>query len=102
MMLPASEMLVPINNAKSFRLQERNEVGVEVKEMEGKKVGCRGRSKRKRRRRGEGQQGERERRRKGEDRRGVSMKECEEKIKDQNKEKNLVFLNKAVQHVQAI
>jgi len=54
MMLPASEMLVPIYNAKYFRLQEKDEVGVRVKKMEGKKVGCRSRSKRKRRRRREG------------------------------------------------
>jgi hypothetical protein len=50
MMLPASEVFVLIYNAKSARLQEKDEVGVGVKEMEGEKVGCRIRRKRKRRR----------------------------------------------------
>jgi len=35
-MLPASEMLVPIYNSKSARLQEKDEVGLGEKEMEKK------------------------------------------------------------------
>ena len=43
-----------IYNATSARLQERDKAGVGVKEMEGKKVGCRSRRKRRRGRRREG------------------------------------------------
>jgi hypothetical protein len=90
MMPPASEMLAPIYNAKSARLQENDEVGVRVKEMEGKKVGCRSRRKRKEEEGGEEKEGEGERRRtrkesKKKPEEELRMKEWEEKMQKQNK-----------------